>query len=104
MEGDAGSSERVATILSTCLPVDEAERLVTSKVDSLKVVSALAGDISWAAKPHEVLPDLAWLDARPGRKVLVKGNHDFWWGGSGSGLRRLLEPYRTFVGRRVSRQ
>ena len=26
--------------------------------------------------------DLAWLDARPGQKVLLRGNHDFWWGDS----------------------
>ena len=33
----------------------------------------VAGDISWATRPPEVLEDLKWLDARPGRKVLVKG-------------------------------
>ena len=25
-------------------------------------------------------PDLAWLAARPGTKVLLKGNHEHWWG------------------------
>lgn len=37
------------------------------------------GDISWAKKPIDVLPDLEWLHARPGIKVLLKGNHDLWW-------------------------
>ena len=37
------------------------------------------GDFSWAQKQHEVAPDFAWLAARPGHKVLIKGNHDYWW-------------------------
>lgn len=56
------------------------------------------GDISWATRPTEVGPDLAWLDARPGRKVLLKGNHDFWWPGSAQKLRELFAPYRSLVG------
>lgn len=39
----------------------------------------VAGDVSWALKLEEALPDLRFLDALPGRKVLLKGNHDFWW-------------------------
>ena len=58
----------------------------------------VAGDISWATRPHEVMDDLAWLDARPGKKVLLRGNHDFWWGDSTSKLRTLFEPFRSFVG------
>jgi len=37
------------------------------------------GDISWAMRLHEAAGDLAWLAARPGRKVLIRGNHDYWW-------------------------
>ncbi len=58
----------------------------------------IAGDISWATRPAEVMEDLAWLDQRPGRKVLLRGNHDFWWGDSSSKLRRLFEPFKTFHG------
>jgi predicted phosphohydrolase len=58
----------------------------------------VAGDISWATRPAEVEGDLKWLDERPGRKVLLRGNHDFWWGDSASKLRRLFEPYRSFAG------
>lgn len=58
----------------------------------------VAGDISWATRPHEVMEDLTWLDARPGRKVLLRGNHDFWWGDSASKLRRLFEPFKSFLG------
>lgn len=40
----------------------------------------IPGDISWAMRPEEATPDLAWIDRLPGTKVLLKGNHDFWWG------------------------
>ena len=39
----------------------------------------LAGDISWGLKLPETLPDLDWIDALPGKKVIIKGNHDLWW-------------------------
>lgn len=75
-------------------PLAEAwDRTVTAE-DAIIV----AGDISWATRPAEVADDLAWLDARPGQKVLLRGNHDFWWGDSTAKLRRLLEPYRSIVG------
>jgi len=37
------------------------------------------GDISWARDLEQVAPDLAWLAARPGRKLIGKGNHEHWW-------------------------
>lgn len=51
----------------------------------------IAGDISWAMKVDEALPDLRWIDELPGRKVLSKGNHDYWWDRAGP-LRPLLPP------------
>lgn len=41
----------------------------------------IAGDISWALHLDEALADLVWIHERPGRKVLIKGNHDLWWTG-----------------------
>ena len=38
----------------------------------------LAGDISWALKLEEVKADFAFLDALPGKKLILKGNHDYW--------------------------
>jgi predicted phosphohydrolase len=58
----------------------------------------VAGDISWATRPDEAEGDLAWLDARPGRKLLLKGNHDFWWSDSRTKLERQLSAYKSFVG------
>lgn len=39
----------------------------------------IPGDISWAMTLEEVVPDLLWIAGRPGRKVIIKGNHDYWW-------------------------
>ncbi len=50
------------------------------------------GDFSWAMRAGEVTGDFAWLAARPGRKVLVKGNHDLWWPKSRTKLHALLPP------------
>jgi predicted phosphohydrolase len=49
-------------------------------VDELDTV-LLPGDISWARNLEEARPDLAWIGARPGRKILLRGNHDSWWTG-----------------------
>lgn len=42
-------------------------------------VVLIPGDISWAMTLAEALPDLQDLDGLPGRKLLVQGNHDYWW-------------------------
>lgn len=39
----------------------------------------IAGDISWALKLKEAKYDLEKIDKLPGKKVISKGNHDYWW-------------------------
>ena len=39
----------------------------------------LCGDISWGMSLEEAREDFAFLDGLPGRKLLMKGNHDYWW-------------------------
>lgn len=39
----------------------------------------IPGDISWAMHLEEARPDLEWIDRLPGMKVMIKGNHDYWW-------------------------
>lgn len=39
----------------------------------------IAGDISWAMKLTDTLADFTFLHALPGKKLLMKGNHDYWW-------------------------
>lgn len=51
----------------------------------------IPGDISWAMQLPEAIPDLEAIGALPGRKILLKGNHDYWWGGIGQ-VRRALPP------------
>lgn len=42
-------------------------------------VCVLCGDISWGMGMDETLPDFKFIDALPGRKIILKGNHDYWW-------------------------
>jgi len=39
----------------------------------------IPGDISWGISLEEAKEDLLFLDALPGRKIIGKGNHDYWW-------------------------
>ncbi|MBQ8165143.1 MAG: metallophosphoesterase [Clostridia bacterium] len=39
----------------------------------------IPGDISWAMTAEEAVPDLIFLNELPGKKVMMKGNHDYWW-------------------------
>ena len=39
----------------------------------------IPGDISWAMSLKEALPDLEYIHDLPGKKVLLRGNHDYWW-------------------------
>lgn len=39
----------------------------------------IPGDITWAMQLRDAVPDLERIGELPGRKVFVKGNHDYWW-------------------------
>ncbi len=39
----------------------------------------LPGDFSWGLKLEDTLEDFKFLNALPGKKILLKGNHDLWW-------------------------
>jgi len=73
----------------------------TSKIESAwresvapQDVVLIVGDISWAMKLASALPDLAWIDALPGKKILVRGNHDYWWSSAKSAakMKSLMPP------------
>ena len=49
----------------------------------------IPGDISWAMQTQDALPDLQAIGVLPGRKIILRGNHDYWWCGI-SRLRGLL--------------
>ena len=39
----------------------------------------LAGDSSWAMNIRDAYEDFCWIEKMPGKKILLKGNHDYWW-------------------------
>lgn len=39
----------------------------------------IAGDISWAMKLEDTKKDFAFINSLPGKKIILKGNHDYWW-------------------------
>lgn len=51
----------------------------------------IPGDLSWALKLEEAIPDLQWVHDLPGTKVMIKGNHDYWWG-SLNKIAKILPP------------
>jgi predicted phosphohydrolase len=51
----------------------------------------IVGDTSWALRFEDALPDLERIGQMPGLKLLVKGNHDYWWQ-SKSKMSRALHP------------
>ncbi|MBQ5346835.1 MAG: metallophosphoesterase [Ruminococcus sp.] len=53
----------------------------------------IAGDISWAMKLSECDKDFAYIDSLPGKKILLKGNHDYWWD-TASKINRYLNEKR----------
>ncbi len=50
-------------------------------------VVILGGDISWGKSLDEALADLHFIDKLPGQKLLLRGNHDYWW----TSLRKMKE-------------
>ena len=41
--------------------------------------TVLLGDLSWALNLSEAQRDFAWINSIPGKKIILKGNHDYWW-------------------------
>lgn len=39
----------------------------------------IPGDISWAMDIREAVPDLGFINSLNGKKIIMKGNHDYWW-------------------------
>ena len=56
----------------------------------------LPGDISWAMRLEDAVPDLAWIESLPGTKVMIRGNHDYWWT-SLSKMEKVIPPSIHFI-------
>ncbi len=42
-------------------------------------LTVLCGDLSWGMGLEDTLPDFRFVSSLPGRKLILKGNHDYWW-------------------------
>ena len=69
-------------------PMDVFGKLWTGYVDKLRAglsvigpedTTVLLGDLSWSMDLERAGEDFAFINAIPGRKILLKGNHDYWW-------------------------
>ncbi|WP_099203098.1 metallophosphoesterase [Miniphocaeibacter massiliensis] len=49
------------------------------KIVKKEDIVLVAGDISWAMNIEEAYNDLIRIDKLPGTKIMIKGNHDYWW-------------------------
>lgn len=55
--------------------LDEQWRLSVSDSDTI----IIPGDISWATYLENAVRDFEFIDSLPGKKIISKGNHDYWW-------------------------
>ncbi len=53
----------------------------------------IVGDISWGLRFENAVADLTFVHSLPGKKIIVKGNHDLWWQS-----RKKLEEYKAASG------
>lgn len=60
---------------------DHALKIKVSWLENIRMEDTvvISGDTSWAINLQELLDDLRFLEALPGNKILLKGNHDYWW-------------------------
>ena len=53
--------------------------------------TVLCGDLSWAMSLDEAREDFRFIHSLPGKKIILKGNHDYWWTTATQALRFLAE-------------
>jgi len=52
----------------------------------------LCGDLTWGISLEDCLADFRYIDALPGKKIILKGNHDYWWS-TASKAKRFFEEH-----------
>ena len=74
--------------LGAAKPMDVFGGAWVGYMDKLKVgfsnvqpsdTTVLLGDLSWALSLEDAEADFRWINDIPGRKIILKGNHDYWW-------------------------
>ena len=60
---------------------NHAEKIKKDWIEKVKPEDTviLPGDFSWATYINDAKKDFEYLNSLPGRKILLKGNHDYWW-------------------------
>lgn len=77
--------------------VDRLERAWQERVSSDDTV-IVAGDIDWALHLADAMQTLYRIDGWNGRKILIRGNHDFWWSSKTTNrVRQALPPTITLL-------
>ena len=69
----------------------------------------MPGDISWAMQLSDAQVDLDAIGALPGQKLLMRGNHDYWWGSLArvqralpEGMHALQNDHFVYQGRAIA--
>ena len=60
---------------------DYEEKIKQNWLEKVKAndIVILPGDFSWAMYLEETEKDFEFINNLPGKKILLKGNHDYWW-------------------------
>ena len=74
---------------------DYTERLRANWTDAVRAgdTVVIPGDISWGMTLEQAAPDFDFIEQLPGRKIILKGNHDYWWQ-----TRKKLEDFKAAHG------
>ena len=77
---------------------DYMDKMRTSWLESIDAgdLVLIPGDISWAINLSQVGADLKWIDDLPGTKVILKGNHDYWWDSTAK-MSKIMPPSIHFI-------
>lgn len=61
--------------------IDHEEKIIKNWISIVnnEDLILVPGDISWGLKLEEAYEDLLKIEKLPGRKIMMKGNHDYWW-------------------------
>lgn len=73
---------------------DHAERLSENWKNKIKPEDTviLAGDTSWGMTLPTAAPDFRLIDKLPGKKIILKGNHDYWW----ASMTKMNETFASY--------
>ena len=74
-----GNPEKTMSVFSGW--TDYQERIEKNWLELIKEEDTivLPGDISWGMSLEEAAPDFSFINSLPGQKIIIKGNHDYWW-------------------------